>query len=78
MKDKFRNSKGELTHYALACGYIQQEDYKGIITTLWIEHGAIHVRQTNLNIGKRIFWECPSTLTEARTLYKKACIDARK
>ncbi len=72
MKDtnnKLLNKQGRLTPYAFACGYIEQFEYKGIQITLWKENGAWHLRKHNFNTGKRIFWDCPSTLSNGRKMF---------
>lgn len=48
MLDKqFYNSKGELTPYALACGYIQKHYDNNQTVTLWREGNIYHVRHFN-------------------------------
>ncbi len=69
--DKFRDKAGRLSGYALACGYIEEFTNKGKSVTLWRENECLHVRLHDFNIGKRIFWECPKTITEARKLFDK-------
>lgn len=45
MQDKFHTAKGELTTYALACGYIERIDRGEHSVTLWHEGGpCYHVR----------------------------------
>lgn len=53
----FYTSRGWLTKYALGCGYIEQSRQDGIHTTLWMEHGCIHVRQHDFNKHERVFWD---------------------
>lgn len=72
---KLHNSKRQLTHFGLACGYIEQRNLKGYVdanVTLWREHGTLHVRAHDFLCHKRLFWECPETLTEARKLFAHA------
>lgn len=69
---KFKNARGELTPYALMCGYVQQVEKDGIQTTLWGDSNGYNVRQHNFNEGKRIFWEDFTKLSDARKRYKQA------
>lgn len=67
---RFRTKAGWLTPYALACGYVELvEAHNGERVSLWMEHGALHVRH-NAADGSRILWECPETLTDARKLFR--------
>jgi len=72
-KDKFKNAKGQLTKYALACGYQELLDLPktGITTRLYQEHGCYQVRQHDHKQGKRLALEGFSTLTEARYFYNQ-------
>lgn len=73
MKDKFKTIKGELTHYALACGYIQTIENNGLGLTLWHEGDPMfHVRMHNHSEGKRVFWDSFERLTDARKCYNCA------
>ncbi len=74
---KFRDRSGRLTPYALACGYVEQDEHEGIRTTLWLEHGCLHVRQHDHSRGERIFWKCPENLKEARSIFDRAKLSAR-
>jgi len=67
-----KNSKGQLTLYALACGYIELSETNNIRTKLWLEPGSApyHVRQHDFNKHERVFWECFETLTEARNYFQ--------
>lgn len=60
-----------LSVYALACGYQQQIDTaitgKNIRVTLWLEHGAFHVRAHDFNEVGRIEWVTENNITDART-----------
>ncbi len=63
-----RNSHGQLTPYALACGCF--EHYKsplGDDLRLWQEHVVYHVRETNN--GVRHYWYSYVKLTEARNRF---------
>lgn len=67
MRDKFRNKNGDLTHYALACGYLQQFKHKELILSLWNEGGPCFHVKLNDNFGhNRVFWHSFDTLTAAR------------
>lgn len=70
---RFRTARGELTRYALACGYIQRAtdtgDYvtAGIVLDMWHEGGPlIHVRAHDHANGRRIDWQSFETLSAAR------------
>lgn len=54
---QFYTREGWLTLYALGCGYIEKVEKDGIRTTLWMEHGCIHVRQHDFNKHERVFWD---------------------
>lgn len=73
MLDKqFYTSKGRLTHYALACGYIEKFYDNNQTITLWMEHNTLHVRHFD---HKKVVWyldKCYDTLTEARKAYDNA------
>ena len=67
----FFTKNGELTSYALACGYVKEwhltrNDVKIVRVSLWREHNAYHVRSHNLATSTRIKWESFYTLNEAR------------
>ena len=70
MRDKFTLSDGQLSTYALACGYLQQFP-KGNASdqvTLWHEGACFHVRRHNDAQG-RVFWESFASIGEARKLF---------
>jgi hypothetical protein len=67
--NKFRTKAGRLTHYALACGYIERKETETIKIDLWHEGSCFHVRAHDFNIHTRIFWESFNTLTNARKFY---------
>lgn len=71
---KFRTKRNRLTAYAFACGYIEKFDHKEQSLVLWKEAGCIgfHVRQMNLGLNKRVFWDCPSNITAARKRFDAA------
>lgn len=69
---RFYTRAGRLTPYSLACGYIEQYERNGKQVTLWLEHAALHVRAHDFNTGKRLFWDCPETLTAARRRFDRA------
>lgn len=68
----FRTKTGRLTAYALACGYIEQFEANEKRVTLWAEHGSLHVRAHDFANNKRVFWDCPETLTQARKRFDVA------
>ena len=67
---RFYNTKGQLTAYALACGYKEHKESHGIVCQLWYE-GCYHVRAHDHEEGRRVFWDSFNTLSEARALYGK-------
>jgi len=65
---KFKTSKGLLTMYALACGYMEVSRGYGKSGTIDISmylDGCFHVRGYSPKEG-RLFWDCFDTLPEAR------------
>lgn len=64
-----KTKAGRLTHYALACGYIEEHEADGIQTTLWLEHSAYHVRRHDFNTHTRLLWNSFATLTAARKYF---------
>lgn len=66
----FATKRGELTEYALGCGYIQRREVNEILVTLWREHGVYHVRVHDFRNGWRVAWETFKTLTDARKYYR--------
>lgn len=69
-RDKFKTRKGELTRYALACGYIQQFEHKGQRVTLDMEHSVLTVHAYDFNEHTRLSWENFETLAAARRVYR--------
>jgi hypothetical protein len=75
---KLRTKNGRLTAYAFACGYVEQkhDDATNASTSLWVEHGAPHVRtitrDTAGNITSRD-WQAfdQGQLAEARKAFNK-------
>jgi hypothetical protein len=53
-----------LSAYELACGYIQRIEKKGVVVTLWREHGVYHVRAHEYSKG-RIQWNTFRLLKDA-------------
>lgn len=85
---KFFTSRGWLTDYALACGYIETQaekvtntgtlehpNFKGISVDMWLYSGVYHIRVHNFTEGKRVLWECEDTLPEARKFFTQ-CLKA--
>lgn len=71
LEPKWRNQAGDLTHYALACGYIQQFEQDDKRVTLWHEGGPVyHVRAHDFATGTRITWETFEVLTAARKYWR--------
>jgi len=70
--NRFKNKNGDVSRYALACGYIQKRELApNIEITLWHEGGpCFHVRAHDHNTHERIFWHATKSLTEARKVYR--------
>lgn len=68
----FYTASGDLTLYALGCGYVERHELDGLQTTLWMEGGVFHVRQHDFREHRRVFWDVFDTLAEARTRYRAA------
>lgn len=64
-----KTKAGRLTHYALACGYVEAHEAHGIQTMLWLEHSVYHVRRHDFNEHRRICWESFGSLTAARKYF---------
>ena len=72
MVDKFEKSNGDLTVYALACGYVQIKEVNNIRVSLWRDSGPVyHVRVYNFDTHDRVIWKSSPNLTEARQWYKQ-------
>ena len=72
LEAKWRTKAGDLTHYALACGYIQRFEQDAKRVTLWHEGGPVyHVRAHDFTSGQRITWETFETLTAARKYWRQ-------
>lgn len=67
---KFYTAKGQLTSYALACGYQETIDFNvlglDIQLELWYLHNRYYVRAWNFTEGKEISHATYDSLTEAR------------
>jgi hypothetical protein len=75
-RDKYITAKNWLTHYALACGYMEsvKTNTRDISLTLWHDGGAcFHVRLHCHSTANRIFWDSFDTLPEARKAFSAAC-----
>lgn len=70
--DKFHLKNGDVSRYALHCGYIQKRELEpGVEITLWQEGGpCYHVRAHDFNTGKRLFWFSSGSLTGCRKVYR--------
>lgn len=72
LSPKFRTAGDRLTHYALACGYVETFENEGRAVTLWHEGGPVfHVRAHDHNKGQRLEWETFERLTDARRHFDK-------
>ena len=68
---KFKNKNGDVSGYALLCGYIQRQEKNGKWKELFMEHRHLHVRHGVIGEAYSS-WECfDDKLTEARKAYKK-------
>ena len=85
---KFFTSRGWLTNYALACGYIETQEeevinhgftdhpnFEGVSVSMWLEGSVYHIRVHNFTEVKRVLWECKETLPEARKFFVE-CLKA--
>ena len=77
----FFTKSGELTSYALACGYVKEwhlvKESTKIQVKLWQEHNIYHVRSHNF-ATTRIKWESFHTLSEARREFYAQKREVRK
>jgi len=64
----FKNANGDVSQYALHCGYIQKRELSpNVEITLWHEGGpCYHVRAHDFNSGTRLFWFSSGSLTDCR------------
>lgn len=53
----FHDDKGRLTHYALACGYIESYEMLRVSACIDMEHQCISVVVFDHGNGKRLAWE---------------------
>lgn len=70
----FHDSRGRLTAYALACGYIESREVAGVSIKLWREHGTFHVRGHHVAECRRVFWDSFATLAPARARFNTASV----
>lgn len=69
---KFRTTRGRLTAYAMACGYVASAWAGRVNVNLWQAHGTYHVRAHDHGNRRRVFWDSFSTLGAARRRYDLA------
>jgi len=62
---KFITKQGQLTAYALSCGYVESKIAGFVKINLWREHSCYHVRAHD-RINGRMFWESFRTIKSAR------------
>ena len=69
---KFKLKNGDLTQYALTCGYVQVRELSpGVEIKLWHEGGpCYHVRAHDFNNHKRLFWFSSGSLTKCRKVFR--------
>jgi hypothetical protein len=67
---KFYEANGELTRYAMACGYIMRTERGADSVEFWMEHNTYHVRHHSTETG-RVFWSVFDTIGKARRCYRK-------
>ena len=65
-----KNKDGQLSMYALNCGYIQDVWKNDIKVELYIED-CVHVRGYDYNLYTSMFWYTFDSLTEARKAFFK-------
>ena len=71
---KFKNATGQLTAYALACGYIERKLDGPVEVELYHEHGVYHVRGFDAHTRERLFWESTNVLMTARDMFNSATV----
>jgi hypothetical protein len=80
MAPQYKDARGMLTGYALACGYMETETIGTVAISLWKEHGAFHVRAHCKERG-RLFWEsfrnADGGIKAARKRYNRARKEAK-
>lgn len=62
----FTNKTGQLTDYALSCGYVESYTTKSFRVVLSKEHNTYHVKNTS---NQNRVWLCFDKLSEARQAY---------
>jgi len=72
MRTQFYNRDGSLSRYALACGYVERSERENVIVTMYQEHSVYHVRAFDHADRGRLAWKVFSTVTAARTYYRRA------
>ena len=72
MKTEFYLKNGQLTRYALSCGYCESFRNEKIWAKLFCDYGHFHVMKGDINKAYSV-WETfgSDELTKARILYKK-------
>lgn len=70
MQTKFRNATGQLTAYALGCGYKETKIDGPVNVELYHEHGVYHIRGFDAETGHRLFWESSNNLAQARAFFQ--------
>lgn len=68
--NKFYTKRGQLTDYALHCGYVERRTSMDIVTELYHD-GCYHVRTNGAYFGQPHVWDVADTLTEARRKFAK-------
>ena len=70
--EKFKLKNGDLSQYALACGYVQKKVLMtGARVELYMEHATYHVKK-HLPGSTRV-WEVHAALTPARAAFLNLC-----
>jgi hypothetical protein len=72
---KFHNKNGDVSAYAFACGYIQNEENETRWKHIYKEHVHWHVKKGAIQNGEHVIYDVWETfeineLTKARKLYK--------
>lgn len=69
---EFYLQTGELSSYALACGYMESVWVDSIHITLWREHNAYHVEACDHEGEGILFWGVFDSLSPARKRFRQA------
>lgn len=69
---KFYLKNGDLTVYALACGYCQRfDDIRNAVSMELYKSGVYQVKGYDFANHNRLFWHSLESLSEARRVFRK-------